>query len=208
MNHNFFLFLFFCFQQYRFDNNGIEEVTQFPKLDIRTLSFRHNKIRKIEPRAFRNLTLLEKLDLSFNYLTYEALRPEVFEGTYDATVYEPLKNMRWLSLSNNRLHSLDPDLFEHFPQLETLILCHNPFMIIDHNSVIAISTIPLLKTLDMSDMELKDLPEHIFNTPRQLKNLNLTGNLFDKIPVAIQHAINLIDLNIDDNPIHYLGTNQ
>lgn len=183
-------------------------VTQFPKLDIRTLSFQHNKISKIVPRAFRNLTLLEKLDLSNNRLTFEALRPEVFEGYYDAVVYEPLQNLKWLSLSNNDIHSLDPDLFEHFPQLESLSLCHNPFKMIDHNSVIAISTIPRLSFLDLSYMELKSLPEHIFNAPRQLKTLNLTGNLFETVPDAIQHAVNLVNLNFDDNLVQHFGGNQ
>lgn len=183
-------------------------MTQFPKLDIRVLSFQHNKIRKIVPRAFQNLTLLEKLDLSFNRLTSDILRPEVFEGHYDAHIFEPLQNVKWLSLSNNDLHTLNPDIFEHFPQLEILSLCHNPFKVIDTNSETAISNIPQLTVLDLSNAELRDLPEFIFNAPHKLRTLNLTGNLFGKLPEALRHAQNLIELNIDDNPIEHLGTNQ
>lgn len=196
------------FSHSRFENNGIEVVSQFPTLAIRHLSFRHNAIRKIEKAAFRNLTLLETLDLSFNRLTYEELHPTVFEGAYDAATYEPLKNLKVLNLSNNHIHTLDPDIFEHFPNLEELILSYNPFEVIDRNTEVAISSIGRLTTLDMSYMELKTLPDSIFHAPRMLKTLNLSGNLFTKIPDAIQHALNLVKLNLDDNVIEKIGTNE
>lgn len=50
-------------------------------------------------------------------------------------------------------------------------------------------------------MELKELPEHIFHRPRQLESLNLTGNLFTTVPEALQYAINLKFLSLDENPI-------
>lgn len=50
-------------------------------------------------------------------------------------------------------------------------------------------------------MELKDLPEYLFHTPRNLVNLNLTGNLFSTIPDALALAINLEILYLDENPI-------
>lgn len=129
----------------RFDNNGIAIVTQLPSLDIRYLSFRHNVIHKIEKGAFKNLTLLEHLDLSFNRLTSDVLNPEVFEGKYAAETYEPLKHLKILNLGNNNLHTLDQDLFEHFPNLEHLSLDSNPFMVIDHLTLVAISSVASLK---------------------------------------------------------------
>lgn len=130
-----------------FDNNGISVVTQFPEVNIRYLSFRHNVITQIEKAAFKNLTLLEHLDLSFNRLTSTMLKPEVFEGKYAPKFYEPLNYLKILNLGNNRLHTLDQDLFEHFPNLEHLSLDSNPFKVIDHVSTIAISTIPTLKVI-------------------------------------------------------------
>lgn len=129
----------------RFDNNGIAIVTQFPPLEIRYLSFRHNVIHQIEKAAFKNLTLLEHLDLSFNRLTSDVLKPAVFEGKYAADTYEPLKHLKILNLGNNNLHTLDQDLFEHFPNLEHLSLDANPFMVIDHMTVVAISSLTSLK---------------------------------------------------------------
>lgn len=149
--------------------------------------------------------MLERLDLSENKLTHEALQIKVFEGNYAATQYEPLPNLKWLSLAANELHAVDINLFDHLPNLETLILAHNPFMIIDANSASAISSIPKLQSLDMSAMELRALPDSMLHGPRNLKVLNLTGNLFSEIPVAIQHAINLVELVLDDLPIDIIG---
>lgn len=131
----------------RLENNGISTVNAFPSLNIRFLSFKHNVITKIEKNAFKNLTLLEHLDLSYNKITTEELKPEVFEGKYSPETYEPLKNLKILKLGNNRLHSLDPDIFEHLPNLEHLSLESNPFMVIDQGSTIAISGLAKLKVM-------------------------------------------------------------
>lgn len=179
---------------------------QFPNMPTRKLTFRYNKIRKIERAAFRNLTDLEQLDLSFNKLTFETLKQEVFEGKFSVDKWEPLENLKWISLSNNELHSLDPDLFSHLASLEVLILSNNPFKVIDPNTATAISNIDKLTTLDMTAMELKTLPEHLFHAPsKTLKYLNLTGNLFSSVPEAIGFAVNLVQLNLDDNIIETIG---
>lgn len=189
----------------RFDENGIEEITRFPTLNIRSLSFRHNKISKIQPRAFYNLTSLEMLDLSNNRLTSIVLQKEVFEGPYSSNQYEPLKNLRWLSLANNDIHALNYDVFEHLNHLEVLFLDHNPFKIIDPNTASAIASLSTLKVLDLSFMELRSIPEYMFHAPRALHTLNLTGNLFTKLPEALHSAINLVELNLNDNPFEHIG---
>lgn len=193
---------------YSFDNNGISHIPQFPELNIKTLSFSNNKIVTIAPKAFQNLTALRSLDISFNKLTSAALKPEVFQGLYDPATFAPLKDMSFLSLANNDIHTLDPDLFEHFPNLEALSLSHNPFKIIDPNTAIAISTLHSLKTLDLSDMELDELPKYLLHSPRQLKVLNMSGNLFETLPETLQDAINLEELNLNDNNFVEFGGNK
>lgn len=77
-----------------FEDNAIRNVTAFPALKVRVLCLRENQIDSIEANAFRELELLEELDLSMNRLTYQALRPNVFDGKYDAHTYEPLKHLK------------------------------------------------------------------------------------------------------------------
>lgn len=181
-------------------------VTQFPNLtEIRFLSFRSNKIRRIEPKAFFNLTLLEWLDLSDNKLTNTALQREIFEGHYDSHELKPLKLLKWLNLQNNDLHALNPDVFDHLDHLETLLLGRNQFRIIDPNTANAISSVITLQVLDLSFMELRTIPDYMFHAPRSLHTLNLTGNLFTVIPEALHFAPNLVQLNLNDNPFVHIG---
>lgn len=106
-----------------------------------------------------------------------------------------------LKLSNNKLHDLDPDIFEHMPALETLLLDNNPFHIIGAGANTAISRVPQLKHLDLSYMELTTLPAHILHSPNLLTHLHLTGNLFATLPDALGYATNLEYLNLDENPL-------
>lgn len=50
-------------------------------------------------------------------------------------------------------------------------------------------------------MELTTIPDHILHTPQKLTTLKLNGNLFKSIPSALQFAINLIELDMDENII-------
>lgn len=130
---------------YSFEDNKIVNVTAFPALTIRVLILKENDISSIVANAFKELTLIEEIDLSSNKLTFEALRPNIFEGNYDPKEYEPLLMLKVLNLGNNRIHSLDSDVFEHLPMLEKLILDNNPFMVLDHGTTMSISSIPKLK---------------------------------------------------------------
>lgn len=63
-----------------FGNNRIGHVTKMPALhQLVKLSYRNNRIVKIDDRAFKNLTSLKELDLSMNELTSSNLLPAVFE---------------------------------------------------------------------------------------------------------------------------------
>lgn len=79
---------------YRFSNNAITKVPMFPDLIVIRLILKRNAIDSIATQAFRNLTELEELDLSYNNLTFAALRPEVFKGRYNPDNYEPLTALK------------------------------------------------------------------------------------------------------------------
>lgn len=181
--------------------NGLSEVPQFPAFDVKVLDLSYNNISTIVKKAFYYLSSLEVLDLSHNMLTRKELIPEIFEGSFSPDEYLPMKRLRVLRLGNNQLHSLDPDLFEHLPSLEELSLKENTFKIIDQPTEIAIGNIMTLRVLDLSYMELLELPKRIFHTPQGLQYLNLTGNLLPNIPESLEYAINLKWLSLDENPM-------
>ncbi|XP_053687687.1 leucine-rich repeat neuronal protein 3-like [Sabethes cyaneus] len=181
--------------------NGLSSVPAFPQLDVKILDLSHNNISTIAKKAFITLTNLEVLDLSYNMLTSKSLIPEIFEGVYNPDEYLPLEKLRVLRLGNNQLHSLDQDLFEHMPNLEELSLESNVFKVIDRLTETAIASVKTLRSLDLSYMELVDIPEYIFNAPQGLEYLNLTGNLLTTIPEALNYALHLKWLSLDENPI-------
>lgn len=79
---------------YRLNNNELTTITPFPSLSIKVLNLHRNKITKIDRWAFYNLTLLEELDLSSNALTAKTLLPEIFEGHYSPSLFEPMQNLK------------------------------------------------------------------------------------------------------------------
>lgn len=188
----------------KLDNNQLVNVdVPFPKLrfTLKKIDFRHNKINQIVNNAFTNLTYLEDIDLSFNELTTEKFKPEIFEGKYSPDYYEPMLSLKRLKLSYNLLHNLDSFIFEHTKNLQELYLDNNPFQIIHTSVVQAFSDLSQLHKLDMSRMELSALPDDVFHPLRALKVLKLEGNLFKTIPKALKYAINVRELSLNENPI-------
>lgn len=133
------------FDVIKFEHNDIRNLTEFPNYPVKNLYLGFNQIETIVKSAFANLSELAKLDLSHNKLKLKTLDPDIFRGAYDVHDYLPLGKMIELDLGNNNLHSLNPDVFEHLPHLETLILSGNTFQVIDHSAAIAISGLISLK---------------------------------------------------------------
>ncbi|KAH8246779.1 hypothetical protein KR038_010359, partial [Drosophila bunnanda] len=194
----------FTFKTIKLEQNNLTSISILPKYSVENLYLAYNQIADIADAAFQNLTEMTTLDLSHNKLTTKALRPDVFKGPYTVDNFKALQQMKSLNLGNNEIHSLDPDLFEHIPNLEELILCSNTFQVIDKLTETAISGLTSLKTLDISYLEIEDLPETVLHGPRDLDDLIASGNLFRQLPKALKYAKNLERLVLDENPIQNL----
>lgn len=133
------------FETIKLEHNNITHIPVLPKYPVKNLYLGFNNINNISLGAFQNLAELTKLDLSNNKLNSKNLTPHVFKGQYAADKYEPLLNMKSLDLAYNELHTLKDDLFEHLPNLESLILCKNTFQVIDTSTVVAIASLTSLK---------------------------------------------------------------
>lgn len=182
------------------DFNKIIHLKPFPVFGTTKLSIRHNYITKIDDAAFKLVTNLTELDLSYNHLTSATFSPHIFKGSYSPQYYQPL-NITVLRLSGNMIHSLRNDIFEHLPNLRVLCIDSNPIKTIDTPTAIAISSIYRLEVLDISSAQLKTLPPTLLHGPMHLKVLDLSNNFFTDVPMTLGEAHSLEELVLNDNPI-------
>lgn len=182
-----------------FDYNGIQRVKQLPPSKVRYLSLRQNKINKIDEMAFLNLKLLLELDLSYNSLTAESLSPDIFKINNEDT--SKPGSLIHLRLDYNNIHSLLPHTFKELSNLVSLTLAGNPLKVIDRPTSFALSSLPMLKVLNLSNTSLHELPDHLLHTPRFLEILNLSNNEFIQIPQGLDEAHALRRLDFSSNPV-------
>uniref|UniRef100_A0A2H1WHS9 SFRICE_013882 n=1 Tax=Spodoptera frugiperda TaxID=7108 RepID=A0A2H1WHS9_SPOFR len=187
--------------------NRFTNITVIADLTIEVLNLSRCNIEYIENASFRDLQEMRVLDLSHNKLTSDKLSPHAFEGRYAPEEFEPLASMRVLNLAYNDLHSLNQDLFEHMPELEELDLSGNPLTTIDHVTLVAIASLPMLKVLRMRSCELDEIPSKFLHTPRYLENLDLSDNKLTAVPQELEEAKDLVYLNINQNPIVAIDVN-
>ncbi|XP_047038831.1 leucine-rich repeat neuronal protein 3-like [Helicoverpa zea] len=188
-------------EEVNLSENRFTNITMIADLTIEVLNLSRCSIEFIENASFRDLQEMRVLDLSYNKLTTEKLSPHAFEGRFAPEEYEPLASMRVLNLAYNDLHSLHQDLFEHLPELEELDLSGNPLTTIDHVTLIAISSLPMLKSLRMRSCQLAEIPSKFLHTPRYLERLDISDNRLSAVPQELDEAKNLVYLNLNQNPI-------
>jgi len=186
----------------RFDDNQFEEIPKFPNLPIVSLSFRNNKINRIEDSAFENLEQLASLDLSQNLLSAKDLPEAVFYGHFNASSYYSPLPIQHLNLSSNNLLSIEKDLLDHFPVLTSLDLSHNPLKILGSTGI-AIAELKSLEYLSLRDTKLSKIPDAMLHELSNLKSLDLSDNQFTTVPKELSNTHGLITLSLDGNKFEY-----
>nr|XP_039252613.1 SLIT and NTRK-like protein 2 [Styela clava] len=147
------------------DNNKISVITPgtFSGLGgLETLTLTHNGIRSW-PRTYGVVFInLQTLDLGSNDLA-EIFLPEHVEN---------MKNLRYLSLDNNLISKLHPELFHATPELQHLNLSSNSFEDIPSD---AFETLSELHSLILKDNRLKTPKSDWFKNV--IKNANEESNV-------------------------------
>ncbi|XP_058444242.1 SLIT and NTRK-like protein 6 isoform X2 [Malaya genurostris] len=186
--------------------NSINVLQQLPATDADLVfSCRHCNLSELSSGVFLDAPNVIRLDLSWNRLTGDVLRPDVFRGRYAEQEYESIA-LDELDLSYNVIEYLDESLFEHMAHLRRLSLAHNPIEEISEGTAIAIGSITQLEYLDLSYTELDDIPGRVFQKISNLRELLLQGNRFTTVPdsVALLKPT-LISLHVGNNPIQLLN---
>ena len=164
----------------------IKHLNQLPSTDATVFfSCRHCQIFDLASAVFIDVPNIHKVDLSWNHLIGDVLRPDVLRGRFDNERYEPI-TIATLDLSHNRIELLDHNVFEHAVHLRALSLAYNPLNVSDPGTHSALGSIATLKHLDLSYIGMEIVPDELFSGNfLQLAELHLEGNHFTVLPDSI-----------------------
>ncbi|XP_065076491.1 chondroadherin-like isoform X1 [Ochlerotatus camptorhynchus] len=186
--------------------NDIKSLQQLPATGADLVfSCRHCNLTELASAAFLDTPNIIRLDLSWNLLTGDVLRPDIFRGKYAEQEYESIA-LDELDLSYNSIEFLDGSLFEHMVHLRRLSLSHNALGELTDGTVQALGSISRLEHLDLSNTELVDIPRAMFEKIEGLRELLLQGNKFTTVPSSIGLLKpTLMALYVGENPIQQLN---
>lgn len=159
-----------------------KELTQ-----LRVLHLQINRLTKVE-NLFRNLPLLEFLDLSRNRIT-----------RLTCSDFANLTQLSSLYLYSNRISKLPSCAFKDLNNLEILRLGSNKLLTIDTAFE---NDLPSLKVLQLTYNKLSTLPKESFKGLSNLRTLDIGENQISEIePHAFSGLLNLTELLLSSNRI-------
>ncbi|CAL8258767.1 unnamed protein product [Gadus morhua 'NCC'] len=152
------------------------------------LSLRGNSLKNIPEGLFLPLTNLKRLDLSSNYLAYT-----IRNGTF----FTELKQLTWISLIYNfqplkTFHELilSPHL-GNVSNLGTLLLSGNFFSTVPEKSLVVLSRLQKLKTLEMRMNFLFYYNMSTLGMLPSLTRLDLSQNILSYLPCNVSSGYSL-----------------
>ena len=165
-------FMSYAVENMNFDSNEIKGAAAgmigrtFPML--KSLSFLHNKIKKIQKADFLFLIELEHLDLGDNEIT------EIAPGSFFSQ--DKLKN---LYLEGNQLKVINPMAFQGLTNLKVLKINDNNLTFVESEWFAHFSK---LEELSVQNNAVKYLRPFDMKWPRSMKKLDLSNNKLQYIP--------------------------
>lgn len=216
--------------------NDLRNVTKIPLTlysFIEILDLSSNKIHYIQPNSFEDMANLKEINLSDNYLdkfvSYSSLGIGLLPNVQkldlsrnslytDMIGYflEKAPHLRYLSLSENSITMISPEMFLGTPLLEELDLHNNIIMDIEEgsfedlihlkkmnlamNSITCISQFNLrqLQSLNLSKNSLQSFYTSESDEEYQLKHVDLSDNKLARFPV-FPNVNNIVFLNLSMN---------
>jgi len=148
-----------------------------------------NKITEIMPGTFENMSILEYLDLSYNRIK-----------DLDSAVFSGLINLKYVDLSANKLQYLHPHTFLGLPNIKRLGIKKNVALKIptDRHFINSHS----LSELDIASCNVSSLSVETFANVSALKSVDLSDNNLRTVDINILRALpELSTLYLDGNPL-------
>lgn len=198
--------------------NMIRELTKESFINtkmIENLDLSQNSLISVEANAFKKLKHLKKLNLSFNMIpkierdTFKEnellTRLDVSRNTIIRFNRIAAPNLTHLNMTWCQIMIIDPDAISGLPELVELDLSNN--MINDIPDTLSSET---LQTLDLSMNRMVSIRNSTFAGFPDITKIRLSGNRFT-IPFRKEYFsenVYLADLDLDDNPwlCNWLGS--
>jgi len=152
--------------------------------NLNSLNLSDNQISKIADHYFSSLMRIEKVDLSYNHISFIS---------NDRISYSKCRN---LNLKGNKLENF-PIGISDCHNLEKLDLSENNISEIDDD---IFGNLENLVELNLSYNNLTYLPTSIGKL-KKLKRLILSGNKINHLPIEFENLVSLEYLDFDNNPI-------
>lgn len=175
---------------------------------LKVISFHKNSISALSPGLFKNLTQLISLDLSHNHLsdiwmnniTFSGLiRLVMFNLSYnrisklDETLFQDMYTLQVLSLENNAIEVLLPNIFKPLSNLHTLHLSYNKIRRVDAHSL---NGLFVMNWINFSHNEIESLHPQALRNCTGLQDFFISHNKLKYVPEVLRgmHTLQTVDL--------------
>jgi Leucine-rich repeat (LRR) protein len=190
---------------YVLNNKQLRTIKLSKSRSIKTFGMR-GKSEQILPASYRQLSSLEKLDLTDNELTrfpsgIKSIEPlkELLLGNNNLTLengnMEGSESLEKLELQRNKIKHLPPSI-GNFPKLKKLTLNYNEIETVASE----ISKLKQLEHLSFYNNRLTSIPAGVYELP-MLKDVDLYFNLIERVDERIGNLTTLEVLYLSNNKI-------
>ena len=174
-----------------FSDNITNVDTGFRIPPLKSLTLSDNHLNILPPEVFLGLNQLTVLNLRSSNIAH--ISNASFKG---------LVSIQKIDLSLNKIYSVNKKIFSHLPNLQTLLLSINKILTLSPDQLSGLNS---LKYLDLSYNSMRDFEEGVWDLPL-LDTLDLSNINIELLKtVSFKGLTNLRKLILSSNPIQYLG---